>query len=348
MRNRRMKLTAALLTAALTCGMLAGCQGTGEGGNDQKGEAGGEKSGKTKIAFIPQLVGIPYFSAMEEGGERAAKDLGVEYLYTGATQANAAEQVKIMDSLIKQGVDAISLSVLDSSSTNPYIEKAQEAGIHVYTADSDAPDSTREFYVAQASDEDLGRTLMDRLAAQIGEKGKVGIVSGESTATNLNTWISFMQKQQEEKYPDIEIVDIRYTQGGSSEQALKQAQELMTRYPDLKGLIAVASSTVPGVAQAVEQEGKIGEVAVIGYGSPETVKPFIDSGVMEESIMWDAEALGYLDVWAGVQVVEGKEFQEVNEVEGLENPVTWNEETKTLLLGDPLIINKDNVDDYDF
>ena len=112
-------------------------------------------------------------------------------------------------------------------------------------------------------------------------------------------------------------MDIRYTQGGSSEQALKQAQELMTRYSDLKGLVAVASSTIPGVAQAVEQEGKAGEVAVIGYGSPETVKPFIDSGVMEESIMWDAEALGYLDVWAGVQVVEGKEFEEVNEIEAL-------------------------------
>ena len=297
MRKKAGTLTAVLLTAAMTFGLLAGCQ---TGGTDSGENKGGEKtesgkdSGKTKIAFIPQLVGIPYFSAMEKGGERAAADLGVDYLYTGATQANAAEQVKIMDSLIKQGVDAISLSVLDSSSTNPYIEKAQEAGIHVYTSDSDAPDSTREFYVAQASDEDLGRTLMDRLAEQIGEKGKIGIVSGESTATNLNSWISWIEKQQEEKYPDIEIVDIRYTQGGSSEQALKQAQELMTRYSDLKGLVAVASSTIPGVAQAVEQEGKAGEVAVIGYGSPETVKPFIDSGVMEESIMWDAEALGYL------------------------------------------------------
>ena len=55
------------------------------------------------------------------------------------------------------------------------------------------------------------------------------------------------------KYPDIEIVDIRYTQGGSSEQALKQAQELMTRYSDLKGLVAVAYSTIPGVAQAVDR-----------------------------------------------------------------------------------------------
>jgi len=235
-----------------------------------------------------------------------------------------------------------------SSSTNPYIEKAQEAGIPVYTSDSDAPDSTREFYVAQATDEALGRTLMDRLAAQIDEKGQIGIVSGESTATNLNTWISFMEKQQKEKYPNIEIVDIRYTQGGSSEQALKQAQELMTRYPDLKGLVAVASSTIPGVAQAVQQEGKAGKVKVIGYGSPATVKPFIEQGVMEESILWDAQELGYLTVWAGKMVAEGKEFEEVNEIKGISNPVTWDAENKILLLGDPLIITKDNVNDFDF
>ena len=237
---------------------------------------------------------------------------------------------------------------LDSSSTNPYIEKAQEAGIHVYTSDSDAPDSTREFYVAQATDEALGRTLMDRLAAQIGEKGQIGIVSGESTATNLNTWISFIEKQQKEKYPNIEIVDIRYTQGGSSEQALKQAQELMTRYPDLKGIVAVASSTIPGAAQAVQQEGKAGKVKVIGYGSPATVKPFVEAGVMEESILWDAEELGYLTVWAGKMAAEGKEFEEVNEIEGISNPVTWDAENKILLLGEPLIITKDNVDDFDF
>lgn len=349
MKNRLKKIMALALAATMTIGMLAGCGAkTEEGDSKEKTESSEESGDKIKIAFIPQLIGIPYFTAMEDGGKKAAEDLGVEFLYTGATQANAAEQVKIMDSLIKQGVDAMSLSVLDSSSTNPYIEKAQEAGINVYTSDSDAPDSTREFYVAQALDEDLGRTLMDRLAAQIGEKGQIGIVSGESTATNLNTWISFMEEQQKEKYPDIEIVDIRYTQGGSSEQALKQAQELMTRYPDLKGLIAVASSTIPGVAQAVQQEGKAGEVKVIGFGSPATVKPFIDSGVMEESILWDAYELGYLTVWAGKMVAEGKEFEEVNEIEGISNPVKWDAENKILLLGDPLIITKDNVDDFDF
>ena len=333
MKNTMKKAVALLIAATMTSGMLAGCGNSGNSGNsgDKPKDNGGSKqqtedNDKLKIAFVPQLIGIPYFTAMEKGGKQAAEDLDVEFLYTGATQASATEQVKIMDSLIKQGVDALSLSVLDSSSTNPYIEKAQEAGINVYTSDSDAPDSTRE----------------------IDEKGQIGIVSGESTATNMNTWISFMEKQKEEKYPDIEIVDIRYTQGGSSEQALKQAQELMTRYPDLKGIIAVASSTIPGVAQAVQQEGKAGKVKVIGYGSPATVKPFVEAGVMEESVLWDAEELGYLTVWAGKMAAEGKEFEEVNEIEGISNPVTWDAENKTLLLGDPLIITKDNVDDFDF
>lgn len=378
MKNRSKKIMALLLTGVMLAGLLAGCGGNSASNESQEsaqeaapaqeaGDAGavedeqaaeaaqtesadsGAASGEgIKIAFVPQLIGIPYFTAMEEGGNQAAADLGVEFLYTGATQASAAEQVKIMDSLIKQGVNALSLSVLDSSSTNPYIEKAQEAGIVVYTSDSDAPDSTRDFYVAQALDEDLGRTLMDHLAAQIDEEGQIGIVSGESTATNLNTWISFMEEQQKEKYPNIEIVDIRYTQGGSSEQALKQAQELMTRYPDLKGLVAVASSTIPGVAQAVQQEGKAGEVKVIGYGSPATVKPFIDSGVMEESILWDAKELGYLTVWAGAMAAQGKEFEEVNEIAGISNPVKWDAENKILLLGEPLVITKDNVDSFDF
>lgn len=314
--------------------------------NTSDGDA--TSSGKKRIAFIPQLIGIPYFTAMEEGGKKAAQDLNVEFLYTGATTASAQEQLKIMDSLIRQNVDAISISVLDSSSINPAIKRAKEAGISVYTSDSDSPDSEREVYVAQALDQDLGYTLIDRLAEQIGGEGKIGIISGESTATNLNTWIKYMEERIDAAYPGMEVVDIRYTSGGSSEQALTAAQELMTRFPDLKGLIAVASSTVPGVAQAVQQAGKAGEIAVIGYGSPATVKPFVESGVMKESVLWNAVDLGYLTVWAGLQLAEGKTFQEINEVPGLAEPVKYFADTKTLLLGPPLIINKDNVDDFDF
>lgn len=334
--------------AVATTVMLAGCSQAGpanQGGGDN---GGGGSSDKMRVAFIPQLIGIPYFTAMEQGGEKAAEDLDVEFIYSGSTQANASEQSRILDSLIRQNVDAVSISVLDSSSINPVIRRAKQQGINIFTSDSDSPTSDREIFVAQALDQELGYTIIDRLAEQIGGDGQIGIISGESTATNLNNWIDFMEERIAEQYPDMEVVDIRYTQGGSSEQALTQAQELMTRYPDLEGLVAVASSTVPGVAQAVQQSGKTGDIAVIGFGSPMTVKPFIESGVMKESILWDAFDLGYLTVWAGIQLAAGEQFQEVNEVPGLAEPVRYLEDEKILLLGPPLVINADNVNDFEF
>lgn len=301
---------------------------------------------KLKIAFIPQLIGIPYFTAMELGGEEAAQRFGVDFEYVGATTASAPEQVRIMESLITQKYDAISISVLDAVSINPVIEKARKAGIAVYTSDSDSPNSERQVYVAQALDNELGYTLLDTLAEQIDYKGKIGIVSGEATATNLNAWIGFMQERIK-KYPEMEIVDIRYTTGGSSEDAFRQAQQLMLRYPDLKGLVAVASSTIPGVARAVENSNKIGKVKVIGYGSPNTVRSFVKKGIMEASILWDPKKLGYLTVWAGMKLANGEGFKEINEVPGL-GQIKYFPDTKILLLGDPLIITKENVDNFDF
>ena len=203
-------------------------------------------------------------------------------------------------------------------------------------------------YVAQSTDKDLGYTLIDELAKNIGGSGKVGIVSGEATATNLNAWIGYMKERIADKYPNIVIVDTRYTIGGSSEDTMKQAQELMIKNSDLKAIIAVASSNIAGACQAVEQAGKIGKVDVIGYGSPATVKPYMDKGIMQKSILWDAKALGYLTCWAGVQLAKGIPFEAENQVPTFNETVTYSANDGILLLGKPLIITPDNVNDFDF
>ena len=69
---------------------------------------------------------------------------------------------------------------------------------------------------------------------------------------------------------------------------------------------------------------------------------------MKNSILWDAKALGYLTCWAGVQLANGVEFAEENEVPGFDEPIRYYPEEKILLLGDPLVITPDNVNDYDF
>jgi ABC-type sugar transport system substrate-binding protein len=302
---------------------------------------------KPKVAFVPQIVGIPYFNAMEAGGKDAAEKFGVDFVYTGPTDTNPAEQLRIVNGLIDQGTSAVSLSVLDASSIDPDIKKAKENGIKIFTSDSDAPKSDREVYVAQALDQDLGFTIIDELAKRIDQAGTVGIVSGEATATNLNTWIQYMQQRVKEKYPNIKLLPPQFA-GGTAQRAFQLATDLITSHPDLKGIIAVASTTCPGVAQAIESSGKTGQVIGTGYGSPNTVRNYLKSGAFGFSVLWNPRDLGYLTVWAGKQLIDGKPFSASNTVPGLNDPVKYDAATKVLLLGPPTVFTKENVDQYQF
>lgn len=302
---------------------------------------------KPRVAFVPQIVGIPYFNAMEQGGKKAAEELGVEFIYTGPVDTNPVEQLQIVQNLIAQGVEAISVSVLDASSIAPVVEQARAQNIHLYTSDSDAPDSGREVYVAQATDEGLGYTIIDELVARVGEDAKIGIVSGEATASNLNAWIGFMKQRVAEKYPNVTLLEPQFA-GGTAQRAAQIATDLITSHPDLKAIIAVASTTCPGVAQAIETAKKIGEVMGTGYCSPNTARSYLKSGAFGFTVLWDPAQLGYLTVWAGKQLIEGKGFEAENQVPGFGEPVTYNADTGVLLLGDPAIFTAENVDNFDF
>ncbi len=302
---------------------------------------------KPKVAFVPQLIGIPYFNAMEAGGNKAAKDLGVDFIYSGPVDTNPVDQLQIVQNLIDQGVDAVSVSVLDASAIAPVVEAAKAKGVKLFTSDSDAPDSGRAVYVAQATDEGLGNAIVDELVARVGEDAKIGIVSGEATASNLNAWIGFMQARVKAKYPKLTLLEPQYA-GGTAQRAAQIAGDLMTANPDLKAIIAVASSTCPGVAQAIETAGKIGSVIGTGYCSPNTARAYLKSGSFGFSVLWDPAQLGYLTVWAGKQLIDGKPFAAENTIPGFAAPVTYDEAKGILLLGPPAIFTKDNVDQFDF
>lgn len=302
---------------------------------------------KPQVAFVPQIIGIPYFNAMEAGGKKAAAGLGVDFIYTGPVDANPVDQLQIVNNLIGQGVKAIAVSVLDASSLEPVMASARAKGITIFTSDSDAPTSGRPVYVAQASDEGLGYTIVDELVKRIGPDATVGIVSGAATATNLNTWIGYMRQRAAAKYPKLKLLEPRYA-GGSAEQAAQIATDLMTANPGLKGLIAVASTTCPGVGQAIESADKIGSVVGTGYCSPNTARSYLKSGAFGFTVLWDPAALGFLTVWAGKQLIEHKPFAAESTVPGMEHPVSFDSKTGVLLLGPPAVFTKDNVDQFNF
>lgn len=342
MRNKR-KVMGALALAAAGALVFAGC--TDRNAADGGGESGGG-DGDVTVAFVPKLQGIPYFEAMNTGGEAAAEELGFTWLYQGPTEADAAAQADIVRSFIQQGVDVLLVAPNDPDSMGPLLQEAQNAGIKVATTDTDAPDSVRELFVNQASVEGVGEALTDQLMEAMGGKGKYAIVSCGETAANLNAWIEVQEEYTASEYPDAEIVDIVYA-GEDQAQATAMATDLMNAHPDLTGLVGECTSSAPGVAQAVQDAGKIGEVHTVGLGTPQSMAPYLENGSSAASVIWDVEALGYLSAWAGLQLASGEEIPESVQA-GPADQATYDASKKELLLGPPLIVTKDNAGDYDY
>jgi rhamnose transport system substrate-binding protein len=338
--NRRFTAIAAIgLTAAL---VLAGCTKKNEESSGTTAPAGGGATsaasgsaggggdtGKTyKVAFVPKLQGIPYFEAMNAGGKEAEAALGnVQWLYQGPTQADAAAQADIVRTFIQQKVDTLFIAPNDPDSMAPLIKQAM---------------------VLMATAEGIGKANTDALMKAMGGKGKFAIVSCGETATNLNQWIDEIKKYSAEKYPDASIVDVVYA-GEDVAKATQMGTDLMNAHPDMTGMVGVCSTAGPGIAQAVANANKIGKVYTVGMGTPNDMKKYLESGAASAGVLWDAKALGYLTAWAGVQMAEGKPFQATQKVaDGALENVTWDESTKTLLMGDPLTFTKETVGNYNF
>lgn len=344
MQKSRLTLTALAAVAALALAACSPTPGTGSGAAPG-GPASGSK--EVRVAMVTQLEGIPYFAGFQEGAERAAGDLGLSYTQTGPSKVDSAEQVRVLDNLVSQGYKAIAVSPLDPTSINTSIQKARDAGISVATSDADAPDSARQVFVSQATDQALGAAVMDALADGMGGKGQYAIVSGSADTATFNNWIKAAEERRSKTYPDMELVGgVRHALDSAA--ALSEGQNLITAFPDLKGIIAVPSNAVPGVGQAVTNAGKIGKVAVTGFGSPKTAAPFLKSGAMTSTVLWDVTDLGYLTVWALGKLAKGETIEPENQVPGFDHPITYDKATQTLLLGDPQVFTKDNYADYNF
>ena len=342
MRPRFAAAVALTATAAIA---LSGCTKKNETDSGTTADPGTKTY---KVAFVPKLQGVPYFEAMNAGGKEAAKTLGnVEWLYQGPTQADAAAQADIVRSYIQQKVDALIVAPNDPDSMAPLLQQAKDAGIHVATADTDAPSSVREVFVNQATAQGIGEGLTDALVKEMGGKGKYAIVSCGQTAENLNAWIKVQREYTKTKYPDVQIVDVVYA-GEDQAKATQMATDLMNAHPDLTGLVGECTSSAPGVAQAVKDAGKIGKVFTVGLGTPQAMKPYLQDKSSSAAILWDVENLGYLTAWAGAQLAQGKPFAATNNLSGELSAVAYTEADKMLLLGPALAITDQNVDQFNY
>jgi rhamnose transport system substrate-binding protein/rhamnose transport system permease protein len=296
------------------------------------------------IAVMPKAKGDPYFVSARAGAEDASRELGIDLIWDGPTGLDAAKQNELVENWITRRVDAIAVAVENKAGISTVLRKARERGIHVLTWDADAEPDAREFFANQATSEAIANTLTDEAARLLGGKGDFAIITGALTAANQNEWIAFIKKRLD-RYPDLKLATIRPSDD-DRDKAFLETQTILKAYPQVKLIMAISAPAVPGSGEAVRQAGRK-DLKVIGLSLPSICKPYVHDGTVQTVVLWSTRDLGYLTVYAssllaqnkipsGVQSIQAGRLGKL-ELRGSE-----------IILGPPLIINKANIDQFDF
>lgn len=326
------------------CASLALLSACNKSPESSSGTGSGGK--KLTIALMPKSKGNAYFISCKAGADEAAKEVGAELLFDGPTDPDPAKQNEIIENWITLGVDVIATACENKEGISTALKKARAKGIKVITYDSDANPDARDFFVNQATPQGIAQTLMDDAARLTDSEGEFAIITASLTAANMNEWRKNIEARLAEKYPKMKLVDTKPCDD-LKDKAQAEATNLMSAYPNLKLIMAICSPAVPGAAEAVKQAGKTGTVKVIGLGLPSENRKYVHEGVTQSVVLWKTKDLGYLTIKAAADLANGKLKAGAKEYDA-GRLGTLKVEGDSIVLGQPFIFNKDNIDQFDF
>ncbi|MCD8198337.1 MAG: substrate-binding domain-containing protein [Lachnospiraceae bacterium] len=288
-----------IIALGLIAVLLTGCSGAGE-----ISETVEEYSGT--YAFVTKSEGNAYNERMAQGFQEVIESSGGNCLIYNPEEATAEAQIEILQDLLMQGMDSITVAANDEDALSSVLTDAMEQGICISTVDSDVSADVRQVFVNQASAEEIARTLIEAVYDITGGSGQWAILSASSQATNQNAWIRAMRSvMEEERYQDLRLVDIVY--GNDETEASKEkTEELLENYPDLK---VICAPTTMGLAAAAEvlAEREETDVKATGLGLPSSMSAYVrgEEAVCPYFYLWNPVDLGRMSACVSLALKEG-------------------------------------------
>jgi simple sugar transport system substrate-binding protein len=231
--------------------------------------AEGEAAAPSDLTFttVVKIAGINWFNRMEEGVKKFGADTGINASLVGPAEADAAQQIPIIEDLIAQGVDALCVVPMDPTQLDPVLQKAMDAGITVIT--HEASNQNNMHWDIEAFDNmAFGAGLMDRLAASMGEEGEYAVFVGSLGSKTHNEWVDGGINRQKEAYPNMVMVGDKNESFDDAEIAYQKAKEILAAYPNIKGfqdVVSVVGTSLPSIAGDLLTTGAID---AIGFWDP--------------------------------------------------------------------------------
>ena len=344
------RILAILLSVVMCLAVLSGCGGTPaapESTPEQPTESEGETpAADYEVAVVVKIIGIPFFNVFEEGVKEAAADLGINAYVTGPTEADAAQQVKIIEDLINTDVDAIVVVPNDATALEAVLNRAREKGILVIANESPAQ-AGADYDVEMIDNQKFAEEIAEYFAQQMGGEGGYALFVGGLSVPLHNTWADYVKAYLAEKYPNMTEVCDRIPCGEDSADARAKTLELISTYPEIKGVCGFGSQGPLGAAEAVKEKDLVGKFTVVGNIVPSEGAAYLTEGAITQGYLWDPSDSGYACVYTAWYVLGGGSVTDADfEVPGIGAPTI--SDTGVISYHKPLVITADNANGLGF
>ncbi|MCB0191507.1 MAG: autoinducer 2 ABC transporter substrate-binding protein [Anaerolineae bacterium] len=303
-------------------------------------------TGDLNFVTVVKIAGINWFNRMEEGVVAWGEETGVNATLVGPAEADAAQQIPLIEDLIAQGVDALCVVPMDPTQLDPVLQKAMDAGIIVVTHEASNQNSM-DYDIEAFDNMAFGAGLMDRLAEEMGEEGEYAVFVGSLGSKTHNEWVDGGIARQEEAYPNMTMVGDKNESFDDAEVAYQKAKEILAAYPNIKGFQGSASTDVAGIGRAVEEAGLQDEVAVVGTSLPSIAGDLLYSGAIDAIGFWDPAVAGAACNQIALNMVNSQEVG-VGADLGIDGYNALIGEGNVLFGNAAVYVDETNAEDYPF
>ncbi len=287
--------------------LLAGC-GDSSSENSTAGpdsEAAPKSRGKIGVSLL--TFENPFFKVIAENIERQAAKYQYEVIALSADN-DATKQASQVDDFIVQKVTAIVLSPRETRSIVPAIQRANKAGIPVFTVDIPVEEPGVQIVCQIATDNRGGGKLAAQAMIEAIGSGKVAILDMAATQScrlRVQGFREVIDAHNENSEHPLEIVAELECEG-KKERGRSAAADALQSHPDLRGIFAINDPAALGAVAAVEEAGKAGQVIIIGFDGQPEGKLAIDEGKIYADPIQFPDLMGQKVVDAIVSHLKGE------------------------------------------
>ena len=267
-----------------------------------------------------------FYVTMECGAKQEAAKLGAHITVTGPADFTVPEQKPLIDAAISTKPDALLVAPTDTSALDTDLQQVQSNGTKIVFVDTSSSNTSLGISRITSDNAGGGKLAADQLAALIGGKGTVAVITVKAGTSTTDARVQGFIKEMKAKYPNIKLLPTHYDDTDSTTVAATDIERRHHGQPRSEWRVRGERHHRRGCGHGGQVAGKSGKIKVATFDADPTQMTMLTNGTIQLAI-------------AQAPAVEGQDgvIQAMNALTG--KPVTAN------ILTPLVAITKNNMND---